>query len=117
MKRIILLGTIVAITVAMMAASSLSVSAQDYSTEQYDPALSGQSYYVCAPWSKEWDISKGQWYFEWYRWCYDSSLYDPAYESSWYKEWGDWEWADQVNLCPEKGSCTMSPDGGMKITN
>jgi hypothetical protein len=105
LKRIILLGTVVAVMAAMLAASSLSVSAQS----------TGQTA-ICAPWSKGWDISKGQWWFQWYRWCYDPSLYDPAYESSWYTESGDWQWADQVNLCPESGSCTVSPGGGVNMT-
>ena len=111
MKRIILLGTVVALVVAMVIASSLSVTAQvdEYATE------TGQAI-VCAPWSKAWDVSKGSWWFQWYRWCYDPALYDPAYESSWYQEVGDWQWADQVNLCPEEGTCTMTPGGGMRMT-
>jgi hypothetical protein len=112
LKRIILMSTIVALMAAMLAASALSVGAQ--STVQYAP-MTGQAV-ICAPWSKAWDISKGQWYYQWYRWCYDPSLYDPAYEASWYTELGSWEWSDQVNLCPESGSCTVSPGGGVNMT-
>jgi hypothetical protein len=105
LRRIVLLATLaVAIVTAMMAASALSVGAQ--SPGQY-PAATGQAV-VCAPWSKAWDVSKGQWYFQWYRWCYDPALYDPAYESSWYTEQGSWQWADKVNLCPGSGSCTVT---------
>ncbi len=106
LKRIVLLVTIAAVTVAMLAASSLSVSAQ----------TTGQTA-ICAPWSKAWDISQGQWYFEWYRWCYNPLLYDPYYESSWYTEEGRWEWGETVNLCPESGTCTVSPGAGMQTTS
>lgn len=112
MKHIILSATVVAITAALLVVSSLAVTAQEggqYAT-QTGPTE------ICAPWSKAWDLSKGQWYFEWYRWCVDPSLYDPALESSWYTEQGGTEWAGQANLCPESGSCTMSPTGGMQIT-
>jgi len=107
-KRIILLAAVVAIVAATLAASSvLSIgSAQEGSA--------GQTH-VCAPWSKAWDLSEGQWYFSWYRWCYDPALYDPYYESSWYTEQGSWEWGEKANLCPESGTCTMSP-GGMTMT-
>ncbi len=98
MKRFVLLVVVGAVIAAMMAASSLAVSAQEDT---------GQTA-VCAPWSKEWDISKGWWYFTWYRWCYDSSISDPSIEANWYQEWGDWEWGDQVNLCPESGFCGVS---------
>lgn len=64
--------------------------------------VAGQAGY-CAPWSKEWDISGGWWYFDWYRWCYD-----PSVGEVWFKEWGDSEWGNQVNLCPESGSCRVS---------
>ena len=97
MKRIVLLATVVAIVVAILASSALSVRAQD----------AGQTA-VCAPWSKEWDVSKGWWYFTWYRWCYDPSISDPSLEENWYREWGDQEWGDQVNLCPETGSCRVT---------
>ncbi len=106
MKRIVLLITVVAVTAAILAASSLSAGAQ----------TTGQAA-VCAPWSKAWDISKGQWYFEWYRWCYDPLLYDPYYESSWYMEQGNWEWGETANMCPESGTCTVSPGGSMKMTS
>ena len=99
-KRIVLLATVGTLIAAMMAASALSVS-----SAQED---AGQTSIICAPWSKEWDISKGWWYFTWYRWCYDSSISDPSIEANWYQEWGDWEWGDQVNLCPESGSCQVS---------
>jgi hypothetical protein len=105
LRRIVLLATLaVTIVAAMLAASSLSVSAQ--STGQYAP-VTGQAV-VCAPWSKAWDISKGQWYYQWYRWCYDPATSDPAYEASWYTEQGSWQWADKVNLCPGSGSCTVT---------
>src|SRR5215216_6343832 len=70
---------------------------------------------ICAPWSKEWDVSEGQWVSDWYRWCVDSSVYDPMVESSWYKEWGSREYGGQVNLCPESGRCTVSPGGGVQM--
>jgi hypothetical protein len=108
MKRIILLVTVGVVVAAMLAANSLSVgSAQEYTEQQA---------HICAPWSKAWDLSEGQWYFSWYRWCYDPALYDPYYESSWYTEQGSWEWGDKANLCPEAGTCTMSPGEGMKMT-
>ena len=97
MKRIILLGTVVAVMAAMLVASSLSVSAQS----------TGQTA-ICAPWSKGWDISKGQWMYQWYRWCYDTVNFDSSYEASWYTENGTWQSADKVNLCPGSGSCTMT---------
>ena len=105
LKRIVLLATVVAIATAMLAASSLSAGAQD----------TGQTA-ICAPWSKAWDISEGQWYYSWYRWCYDPTSYDPAYESSWYTENGSWEWGDKANLCPESGTCTVGP-GTMRMTS
>jgi hypothetical protein len=43
------------------------------------------------------------------RWCYNPELYDPYDESSWYMEEGSWEWGEQANLCPESGTCTVSP--------
>ena len=107
MKRIVSLAVLVAIVAAMLAASSLSVGNAQESA--------GQAH-ICAPWSKAWDLSDGQWYFSWYRWCYDPALYDPYYESSWYTEQGSWEWGDKANLCPESGTCTMSPGEGMKMT-
>jgi hypothetical protein len=112
LKHIILLATVVALTAAMLAASSLSVPAQE--DGQY-ASSTGQTTIVCAPWSKDWDLSQGHWYFDWYRWCVDTSLYNPAYESSWFIEWGSWEWGEQANLCPEKGSCTISPGGGIQM--
>jgi hypothetical protein len=98
LKRIVLLVTVGAIIAAMVAASTWSVSSAQ------DSAQIG----VCAPWSKDWDISGGWWYFSWYRWCYDPSISDPSFEGSWYREQGSWEWSDQVNLCPESGVCKMS---------
>lgn len=105
LKRIVLLVTLVAVTVAVLSASALSVNAQ----------VTGQAH-VCAPWSKAWDLSQGQWYFEWYRWCYNPALYDPFYESSWYIEQGTWEWGERANLCPESGTCTVSP-GNVQMTS
>ncbi len=96
-----------ALIAAMLAASSLSVTAQE---EGQYASMAGQTI-ICAPWSKTWDISKGQWYFRWYKWCVDPSLYDPAVESSWYIEWGNWEWGEQVNLCPESGNCRVTTTG------
>jgi hypothetical protein len=112
LKRIILLATVVALTAAMLAASSLSSAQED---AEYD-STTGQATVICAPWSQSWSISEGQWYSRWYRWCVDTSLYDPLYESSWYIEWGNPEWGDKVNLCPEAGQCTVSPGGGMQMT-
>src|SRR5215213_9706113 len=96
-RRIFLL----AVVTAMFAASIVSVgSAQEDTSGQAD---------ICAPWSKLWDLSDGKWYFTWYRWCYNPELYDPYDESSWYMEEGSWEWGEQANLCPESGTCTVSP--------
>ena len=97
MKRIIVLVTVVAVVAATVAFSALSVGAQ--TTGQTPP---GQTT-LCAPWSKEWDISGGWWYFSWYRWCHD-----PSIEGAWYRDWGNWEWSDPVNLCPESGDCRVS---------
>jgi len=127
--RIIMLTTLVAVTAAMLLASSLAVLAQEdeqyasqedgqYATEeQSDPTTEqpATTTIICAPWSKEWDVSEGQWVSDWYRWCVDSSVYDPAVESSWYKEWGSREYGGQVNLCPESGRCTVSPGGGVQM--
>ena len=100
MKRIILLVMVGAVVAAIMAASSMAVgNAQEEATGQTD---------ICAPWSKAWDISKGDWYYQEYRWCYDPSTYDPADESSWYTENGDWQFWDKVNMCPDSGTCTVS---------
>jgi hypothetical protein len=103
-KRIILLATVGAVVAAVIAVSALSVSAQDSSGQTTDSEQAS----ICAPWSKEWDVSKGWWYFQWYRWCYDPSTSDPSIEGNWYQELGDSEWWDRVNLCPESGSCTMT---------
>ncbi len=118
MRRIVLSATVVALVATMMVVSSLSVTAQQYGqygqdTGQYaqDTGTTAGTSVICAPWSKAWDVSKGQWYYEWYRWCVDTSLYDPTAESSWYMERGSKEWGEQVNLCPETGKCTMSPGG------
>ncbi len=138
--RIIMLTMLVAVTAAMLLASSLVVLAQedgqyasevppDPGTEQpattdptmeqpaaTDPATEQPTTtIICAPWSKEWDVSEGQWISDWYRWCVDSSVYDPAIESSWYREWGSREYGGQVNLCPESGRCTVSPGGGVQM--
>jgi hypothetical protein len=100
-RRIFLLATLVAVVTVMFAASIVSVgSAQEDTSGQAD---------ICAPWSKLWDLSEGKWYFTWYRWCYNPELYDPYYESSWYMEEGSWDWGEQANLCPESGTCTVSP--------
>ena len=106
MKRIVLLATIGVVVAAMLAASGLSVGNAQESVGQTD---------ICAPWSKAWDLSEGQWYFAWYRWCYDPWVSDPWVEENWYIEEGDWEWGEQANFCPESGSCTMSP-GSMMMT-
>ena len=139
--RIIMLTTLVVVTAAMLLASSLVVLAQedgqyasevppDPGTEQplatnptmeqppaTDPVTEqpATTTIICAPWSKEWDVSEGQWVSDWYRWCVDSSVYDPAVESSWYREWGSREYGGQVNLCPESGRCTVSPEGGVQM--
>lgn len=112
MKRIILSTTVVALTAALIALSSLAVGAQEGG--QY-AAETGQSV-ICAPWSKAWDLSNGQWYYDWYRWCVDPALYDPSLESSWYTETGGSGWGEAANLCPESGTCTMSPGGGMRMS-
>ena len=121
MKHIILSTTVVALTAALIALSSLSVGAQEagyqYAPEagyQYAPET-GQGV-ICAPWSKAWDLSNGQWYYDWYRWCVDTSLYDPSLESSWYTETGGSGLGEVANLCPESGTCTMSPGGGMRMS-
>ncbi len=129
MKRIILSATLVALTVAMLALSSLASGAQEdggqYASDeaqQYVPSTTPttttapQSTVICAPWSKAWDLSQGQWYYDWYRWCVDPAVYDPSIESSWYTETAGSEWGEVANLCPEKGTCTMSPDGGMRMS-
>lgn len=108
LKRIMLLATTLILTAIMISLSALSVTA--LGQDQYS-STTGQAA-VCAPWSKDWDISKGRWWFQWYRWCYDPSTSDPAYEASWYKDLSTWEWGDQVNLCPESGTCTVSTGGG-----
>ena len=146
--RIIMLTTLVAVTAAMLLASSLVVLAQEdgqyasqedgqYASEvQPDPApvqptitdpttkqptptdpatVQPTTTLICAPWSKEWDVSEGQWVSDWYRWCVDSSVYNPMVESSWYREWGNREYGGQVNLCPESGRCTVSPGGGVQM--
>ena len=107
MKRIVLLATVGVVVAAMLAASGLSVGNAQESVGQTD---------ICAPWSKTWDLSEGQWYFTWYRWCYDPWVSDPWVEENWYIEEGDWEWGEQANFCPESGSCTMSP-GSMRMTS
>src|SRR5918992_4026915 len=83
MKRIVLLATVGVVVAAMLAASGLSVGNAQESVGQTD---------ICAPWSKTWDLSEGQWYFTWYRWCYDPWVSDPWVEENWYIEEGDWEW-------------------------
>ena len=108
MKRIVLLATVGVVVAAMLVVGSFSVGIAQEGTSTAP---------VCAPWSKAWDISEGQWYYSWYRWCYDPTYYDPAYESSWYTENGSWEWGEKANLCPESGTCTMSPEGGMVMTS
>ena len=108
MKRIILLATVGVVVAAMLVTSSLSVGSAQEGT---NPAA------VCAPWSKAWDLPEGYWYYSWYRWCYDPVTSDPSLEESWYIEEGNWEWADQVNFCPESGSCTVSPGGNMKMVS
>ena len=113
MRHIILSTTVVALTAALIALSSLSVGAQE-GGGQYAPET-GQSV-ICAPWSKAWDLSNGQWYYDWYRWCVDPALYDPSVESSWYTETGGTGLGEVANLCPESGTCTMSPGGGMRMS-
>ncbi len=108
-KRIFLLAAVVAVVAATLAGSVLS----SIGHAQGGTAVPTQ---ICAPWSKEWDVSEGYWYFTWYRWCYDPSVSDPSYEENWYTELGNWEWSDQVNMCPESGTCTMSPGRSTMIT-
>jgi hypothetical protein len=105
-KRIVLLATVGVVVAAMLAVSGLSVGSAQESVEQTD---------ICAPWSKSWDLSEGQWYFVWYRWCYDPLVSDPWVEENWYIEESNWEWGEQANFCPESGSCTMSP-GSTRMT-
>lgn len=107
-KRIFLLAAVVVVVAATFATSVLSIGHAQEGT-----AVPTQ---ICAPWSKEWDVSEGRWYFTWYRWCYDPSVSDPSYEENWYTELGNWEWGDQVNMCPESGTCTMSPGRSTMIT-
>jgi hypothetical protein len=128
-KRIVLLVTVVAVMATLIAVSSFSVGAQTndqyapaagQTTDQYAPtsgqaADTGQaSPIICAPWSKAWDVSDGKWVYQWYRWCVDTSLYDPSLESSWYMELGKTHSGDPVNLCPGQGSCTMTTGQGTK---
>ena len=130
MKRIILLTTTLTLIATMIAASALTVSAQDYSgqyasddqsmSDNQNAPTTGQaadtaqaaSSSICAPWSKDWNISKGKWWYVWYRWCYDSSTSDPSIEANWYRERGDWGWGQPANLCPESGKCTVSTGPG-----
>ena len=129
MKRMVLLFTALSLIVTMIAASTLSVSAQDYSGQyasddqynasagQYAPitgqaADTGQAAPICAPWSQDWNISKGEWWYVWYRWCYDPTTSDPSIEANWYRERGDWGWGEPANLCPESGKCTVSTGPG-----
>ncbi len=116
MKLTILSIAVVAVTTVTLAASFLLGGQEAFG--QYDDQYASATVpaIVCAPWSKEWGLSDGQWYFDWYRWCVDTSLWDPAYEGSWEIEWGAREWKGQANLCPEKGTCTISPGGGMKMS-
>jgi hypothetical protein len=107
LKRSVFRVAVGVVVASMLVASGLSVSSAQEGTDQAA---------VCAPWSKAWDISEGQWYFSWYRWCYDPTYFDPAYESSWYTENGSWEWGEKANLCPGSGTCTMSPEEGMIMT-
>jgi hypothetical protein len=101
LKRIILLVMVGTVVAAIMAASSMAVgnAQEEEATGQTD---------ICAPWSEAWDISKGDWYYQDYRWCYDPWTSDPADESSWYTENGDWQFWDKVNMCPDSGTCTVS---------
>ena len=99
MKRIILRVTLGAVVTATMVVSGLTVGSAQEATGQTQ---------ICAPWSKAWDISKGDWYYQWYRWCYDPSTSDPYDESSWYTENGDWVYWDKANMCPDSGTCTVS---------
>jgi hypothetical protein len=112
-----------ALIASMLAVSSLAVTAQEdgqYASDgQYaapattqSAAPATESAIICAPWSKSWDISDGRWVYTWYRWCVDTSLYDPSVESSWYIEWGDKVKGEQANLCPESGRCTVSGGPG-----
>ena len=115
MKRIILSVTLVATIAAMIGVNTLSVTAQDYG--QSDPttaaAPSGE---ICAPWSKAYTLENGMWVYQWYRWCVDPSSSDPSLESSWHMQEGDTVQEEQANLCPEKGTCTLSPEGGMRMS-
>jgi hypothetical protein len=125
--------------------SALTVSAQDYySGEDYTSDYGDTSDYgyasdyqsdasaepaadteqaagpICAPWSQDWNISKGKWWYVWYRWCYDPTTSDPSIEANWYRERGDWGWGEPANLCPESGNCTVSTGPGsmqMSSTN
>ena len=128
MKLKVLSVVVVAVTAVMLAVSSLSgaqealqqyeqypLDIQPAATDVQSPSATGLGI-MCAPWSKEWSLADGQWVYDWYRWCVDTSLYDPAVESSWEREWGAREVHGQANLCPEKGTCTMTPGGGMKMS-
>ncbi len=114
LKRIILSVTLVATIAAMIGVNTLSVTAQDYG--QSDPATAASpSGEICAPWSKAYDLQKGQWVYQWYRWCVGPSRYDPSVESSWYAEEGGTQRRDRASLCPETGKRTTSSGGGMKM--
>jgi hypothetical protein len=101
LKRIILLVTVGAVVAVMMVASFLAEGSAQEATGQTE---------ICAPWSRAWDVSNGDWYYQWYRWCYDPSISDPTYESSWYTENGDWQFWDKANMCPDSGTCTMTTE-------
>ena len=122
LKRIILSATVVVLAAALLAVSSLASVAQEdggqYASDvEYAPTTTAvQSPVICAPWSNAWDLSNGKWVYQYYRWCVDTSLYNPAVESSWSIEWGNTVQGEQANLCPEKGTCTVSPEGGMRMS-
>jgi hypothetical protein len=114
LKRVILLATAITGIAAIIAVSSFSATAQEdgqYAAQYGQASEAGQAP-ICAPWSKAWDISEGWWYFQWYRWCYDPSTSDPSLEGSWYQDLSNTKWGNQVNLCPEQGSCTVTPTTG-----
>ncbi len=122
LKRIILSATLVATTAAMIAVNTFSVTAQEdggqYASDvQSAPTtVAAPSGEICAPWSKAYDLQKGQWVYQWYRWCVDPSSSDPSVESSWHMQEGETVQEEQANLCPEKGTCTLSPEGGMRMS-
>src|SRR5215216_2315619 len=100
----------------MIAVNTLSVTAQTEDVQSAPTTAAAPSGEICAPWSKAYTLENGMWVYQWYRWCVDPSSSDPSVESSWHMQEGDTVQEEQANLCPEKGTCTLSPEGGMHMS-